>query len=164
MDEKTRVKLSALYKSDEINQIWNVCQSKPFINHPQYGNISAGEYRQMGMGKSCPFCGQKMTYGQQYKTSSLKEAIDKGFEYINKKGQKTINQAGNVYFHRKYITLDHIINKARCPEKMFDYDNLQYMCWECNQEKGDNNAYEIEHTLDYLNDLADEVLERYKPL
>ncbi|WP_199197440.1 HNH endonuclease [Chroococcidiopsis sp. CCALA 051] len=56
---------------------------------------------------------------------------------MDKWGKKVTDRAGTVYFHPNYVTLDHKTNKARYPEKMFDYSNLQIMCWQCNSNKGD---------------------------
>jgi hypothetical protein len=47
---------------------------------------------------------------------------------------------------------------------MFEYDNLQIMCWKCNDQKRDNNNYEIEMSLDFAEDLAKIALEKYKTL
>ncbi len=106
-----------------------------------------------------------MAHGKElYSTSSRQEAIKRGYEYVNKKGQKTINAIGNIYFHPNYVTLDHKVNKARCPERMFDYSNLQIMCWQCNTNKSDNNAFEIDYSYEYLNSLANEALTRYQLL
>ena len=156
--------LKQLYKAKEIQEIWNDFQNSSIINHPTEGKISPNKYRVMGIGKPCPYCGKKMTHGQSYQTNSKKEALQLGFEYVNKKGERTINKAGAKFFHRHYITLDHKINKARCPEKMFDFDNLQYMCWECNQEKADNNAFDLQHTRNCLNTLVEETLSHYQLL
>lgn len=52
----------------------------------------------------------------------------RGYEYINRWGNKVINQAGDIFFHPNYVTLDHKHNKARCPEKMFDYSHLEAVC------------------------------------
>jgi hypothetical protein len=38
------------------------------------------------------------------------------------------------------------------------------MCWKCNNLKGDNNAYELQHSLSYLQDLTEEILRNYPPL
>ncbi len=47
---------------------------------------------------------------------------------------------------------------------MFDYDNLEIICWRCNREKGDNNSFELQYNQDYLSSLADEALARYPTL
>ncbi len=158
--------LAQLYQAHEVQDTWNAAKGESVIEHPDKGLISPNQYRQMGsrLGKRCPYCGQKMTYGDSYKASSREEAIKKGFEYINKQGQKTINKAQSIFFDRKYLTLDHKLTKARCPERMFDFDNLQFVCWECNQEKGSNNAFDVQYIFDYLDSLATEALNRYKPL
>ncbi len=81
-----------------------------------------------------------MVRGQDiHATTSIKEAKKRGYEYFNKRGEKLINRAGYIYFDQNYITIDHKINKARCPQKMFDFDNLQAVCWRCNWEKSDDN-------------------------
>ncbi|GCL50257.1 hypothetical protein NIES3804_18240 [Microcystis aeruginosa NIES-3804] len=61
----------------------------------------------------------------------------------NYQGKKVINQINRIFFHTNYVTIDHIINKVCCPEKMFDFDNLQLVCWHCNQAKSEDNAYEL---------------------
>ncbi|TAE54899.1 MAG: HNH endonuclease [Nostocales cyanobacterium] len=164
MNKITKLQLQILYTASEIAELWNYSQNLAVINHPQHGLISPNDYRTMKKGKPCPYCGQKMTHGQEYKTKSKLEARKRGYEYINDKSEKTINQAGLIYFHPNYVTLDHKINKARCPEKMFDYENLQAICWRCNVSKGDDNTYEIRHTFNYLECLANEAIDRYKLL
>jgi hypothetical protein len=154
--------LASLYLSTDINYIWHASQNYAVIEHPTLGKISPHQYRAQYHQKPCPFCGQKMVQGQlAHSTNSKQEAIARGYEYLDKKGKKIINQAGKTYFHPHYVTLDHKVNKARCPELMFDYSNLQVMCWKCNNLKGDNNAYELQHSLEYLQDLAKETLQRY---
>lgn len=165
MNRIPKSQLCILYNANKISEIWNSSQNLNIINHPQHGLISPNAYRILKKGKPCPYCGQKMVHGQEfYSTESKLEAIKQGYEYIDKNGQKIINQAGVKYFHPNYVTLDHKINKARCPEKMFDYDNLEVICWKCNLSKGDDNTYEIQHTFNYLEALTEEVLSRYKPL
>jgi 5-methylcytosine-specific restriction endonuclease McrA len=158
-------KLRALYEANEIAIVWNESQNLPVIDHPQYGSISPNKYRAMHGGKPCPYCGLKMAHGKEiHSTSSKQEAIKRGYEYVDKRGKKVINSANSIYFHPNYVTLDHKINKARCPEKMFDYSNLQTMCWRCNKDKGDDNTFELQHTYEYLDTLADEALARYQLL
>ncbi|MBD2576295.1 HNH endonuclease [Oscillatoria sp. FACHB-1406] len=154
--------LKTLYRASDINRVWQASQNVQAIEHPERGFISPNEYRALYKGKPCPYCGQKMVHSQQlYSTTSKQEAIDRGYEYTDKLAGKVINQAGNTFFHPHYVTLDHKINKARCPEKMFEFSNLEVICWRCNQNKGDNNTFELQHNLDYLNALADEALTRY---
>lgn len=154
--------LSALYLSTDIGQIWQSSQMLPVIDHPVFGKISPHQYRTQYHQKPCPFCGQKMVHGKsQHSTNSKQEAISRGYEYQDAQGIKVINRIGNTYFHPHYVTLDHKLNKARMPEQMFDYDNLQIMCWKCNSTKGDNNAYELQHSLSYIQDLVQETLKRY---
>ena len=161
----SKAKFETLYKASEIATIWNASQNLPVIDHPQHGLISPNSYRAMYKLKPCPYCGQKMAHDKAFhSTSSKQEAIKRGYEYIDKSGKKTINQISGTYFHPNYITLDHKTNKARCPEKMFDYDNLQIMCWRCNQDKGDDNTFELQHTCDRTDALANEALDRYQLL
>ena len=61
-----------------------------------------------------------------------------------------------------YITIDHKVNKARCPQKMFDFDNLQAVCWRCNWEKSDDNTYDSRYTRVCLKSLVEETLSRYQ--
>jgi hypothetical protein len=155
--------LKTLYKASDIAIVWNESQSLPVIDHPQYGSVSPNKYRAMYSGKPCPYCGLKMAHGKEiHSTSSRQEAIKRGYEYVDKRGKKVINNVNSsIYFHPHYVTLDHKINKARCPEKMFDYSNLQIMCWCCNQDKGDDNTFELQHACEYLDALASEALARY---
>ncbi|MEQ9368347.1 MAG: hypothetical protein RIG63_04850 [Coleofasciculus chthonoplastes F3-SA18-01] len=104
-----------------------------------------------------------MVHGQfSHSTQSKQEAIKRGYQYQDANGVDGINQVGNLYFHPHYVTLDHKVNKARCSELLFESSNLQIMCWKCNREKGDNNNFEAEHTLNFVRDLAKEALNRYK--
>lgn len=165
MNKICKSKLKTLYKASEISDIWNASKNLAVINHSQYGWITPNQYRAKSKGKPCPYCGRKMVHGQElYSTSSKKEAIKQGYEYIDKCGNKVINRAGNLFFHPNYLTLDHKLNKARCPEKMFDHDNLECVCWRCNNEKGANNSFELQHNQNYLNSLADEAIVRYPNL
>ena len=160
------LRLASLYYSKEISDIWNRHRNKPLINHSQYGWISPNDYRSLYKNKPCPYCGKKMVQGNEYKTNSQEIARNRGYEYENSKGELTINKihGENIYFHPNYITLDHKMNKARFPELMFDSSNLEVICWRCNNEKKDNNAFEIEQNLDYFNTLYEVVDKRYKPL
>lgn len=158
-------KLKTLYKASEIAEVWNASQNLAIINHPKHGLISPNDYRAMCNAKPCPYCGQKMVHRKELHSTLLRqEAVKRGYEYVDKWGKKVINQASGVYFHPKYVTLDHKINKARCPEKMFDYSNLQIMCWRCNNNKGDDNTFELQHTCKYLDALAEQALARYQLL
>ena len=47
---------------------------------------------------------------------------------------------------------------------MFDYDNLQVICWRCNREKRDNNSFDLQHKRKCLDSLAEEALDRYQLL
>jgi hypothetical protein len=157
-----RQELAALYSSADIHDVWQASQNYPVIDHPSLGKISPNQYRAKYHQKPCPFCGQKMVHGKSaHSTNDQQEAIARGYQYLDKNGKKIINRAGNVYFHPHYVSLDHKLNKARCPERMFDYDNLQIMCWKCNNLKGDNNAYELQHSLSHLQDLAEGILQQY---
>ncbi|MBD2256362.1 HNH endonuclease [Pseudanabaena sp. FACHB-2040] len=154
--------LATLYSSADINELWQAAQNCPVIDHPNFGKISPNQYRAKYHQKPCPFCGQKMVHGKSaHSTNDKQEAIARGYQYLDGNDKKTINKAGKTYFHPHYVTLDHKLNKARCPERMFDCSNLQIMCWKCNNLKGDNNAFEIQHNLSYLQDLAEGVLHRY---
>lgn len=154
--------LAALYSGADINELWQAAQKYPVINHPILGKISPNHYRVQHHQRPCPFCGQKMVHGKSiHSTKSKQDAIARGYQYLDQNGNEIINRAGDTYFHPHYVTLDHKLNKARCPERMFDYSNLQIMCWKCNNLKGDNNAYELQHNLSYLQDFAEETLRRY---
>ncbi len=147
MTKISRSQLRTLYQASEIAMVWHESQSLPVIDRPQYGSISLNKYRAMYGGKPCPYCGLKMAQGKEiHSTSSRQEAIKRGYEHVDKRGKKVINAANNIYFHPNYVTLDHKINKARCSEKMFDYSNLKIMCWRCNEDKGDDNTFELQNT------------------
>lgn len=157
--------LKTLYRASDIDEIWQAGQNERLINHPKFGRISPNEYRQKFNNKPCPFCGKKMVHGKfLHSTNSKQDAIEMRYQYKNANGLDYINRAGNLYFHPNYVTLDHKVNKARCPELLFEFSNLQAMCWKCNQEKGDNNNFEAEHSLNFVKDLAKESLKRYKTL
>lgn len=168
MKNFSKLELSHLHCNKEIDLIWKSNENSPVIEHPVHGLISPYRYRQLSKGKPCPYCGQKMRQGKDYMTFSKSEAMLRGYDYINKKGQSYINNIPDpkhhgafLFFHQHYVTLDHKLNKGRFPEKMFDYDNLEPICWRCNQEKGDDNSFEIQYNHDYLEALADEILARY---
>ncbi|BAQ66937.1 HNH endonuclease [Geminocystis sp. NIES-3709] len=159
------LRLDSLYDSQEIAQVWKNNQNQPLIQHPQKGWITPHQYRSLYAGKPCPYCGKKMVHGQEkYSTISKQVARKRGYEYKNKQGKLTFNRIGNIYFHPNYITIDHKMNKARFPDLMFDFNNLEAICWSCNNEKTDNNAFELEHNLDYFETLYKVVNQRYKKL
>ena len=163
--KNSRNELSSLYRGDDVANIWQASLNLKIISHPNLGNISPNDYRSRYNAKPCPFCGVRMVHGKSfYSTYSKIEAIERVYQYVDIKGKKTINCIGKTYFHPNYVTLDHKLNKARFPEKMFDYDNLQAVCWKCNHNKSDNNAFEIEQDLQYIQDLSREVLTRYPQL
>lgn len=165
MDRNFLNNLKYLTDAKEINLAWSSMQNQPIIDHPEFGKISPNDYRAKYNRKICPFCAQRMVHGQDlHMTRSRNDAISRKYEYVDKNGEKKINNANGRYYHPHYVTLDHIVNKARCPELMFEANNLQIMCWKCNLEKGDNNSYEIELVLDFAIDIARDALEKYKPL
>jgi hypothetical protein len=163
MSNINKIELSTYYSGADVATIWQGSQSLKVIDHPTLGKISPNYYRAIYHDRPCPFCGKKMVHGQSaHSTHSKQESVDRGYWYVNKNGNKIVNQIGNTYFHPHYVTLDHKLTKARCPEHMFDFENLQIMCWKCNQSKGDNNAFEIQHNSDYIQDLASQILDIYK--
>ena len=165
MHKINKLELETLYNSNEIRDFWHNSRKLKVINHPKFGWISPNQYRAKKIGHPCPYCGAKLVQGKNKNaTFSREEAIERGYEYIDKSGNKVINQAGETFFHPHYTNIDHKINKARCPEKMFDYDNLQVICWRCNQEKRDSNSFELQHKQKSLDSLAEEALDRYKLL
>lgn len=167
MSEKIlkNLKLAGLYDGKRINEIWQKNQDIPLINHDEKGWISPNEFRSLSKNKPCPYCGKKMVQGQEkYSTISKQVAIERGYGYKNSHGNIIFNRIGNIYYHPNYITLDHKMNKARFPELMFDVNNLEAICWRCNQEKKDNNAFEIEKNLGYFNDLCQLINQKYKKL
>jgi hypothetical protein len=154
--------LSFLYKGSDIADIWQASLNLKVIVHPNLGKITPNHFRSIHNGKPCPFCAKRMVHGQSiYSTQSKQEAVDRGYQYIDEKRNTTINRIGNRYFHPHYVTLDHKLNKARLPEKMFDYDNLQAVCWKCNCIKSDNNAFELLHDLKYIQELSISADDRY---
>ena len=154
-------KLSTLYSYKEIDGVWSDNARKNVIDHPKYGKISPRDLRKKHAGRPCPYCGQKMVFGRRYIARSEMQARQKGYEYLDSKGNPTLNKAGSSYFPKHYTTIDHKVNKARCPEQMFDANNLEVICWKCNTEKGNNNAYEIQHRIGYVKDLLRSARERY---
>jgi 5-methylcytosine-specific restriction endonuclease McrA len=106
-----------------------------------------------------------MVHGQHiYTTKIQQEAINRGYQFKDKNGNNDIIKIGNNYFHPHYVSLDHKTTKARCPELMFDYANLQIMCIRCNRRKGDDNTFDSNMLFEIVSDLAKESLNRYKPL
>ncbi len=159
----SKAELDRLYRGKDIQTIWDGAKTLGVIEHPELGYISPNQFRAIHVNKPCPYCGKKMVRGQDiHATASKEEAKKRGYEYLNSKGEKTINHSGNIYFHPNYITIDHKINKARCPQKMFDFDNLQAVCWRCNWEKSDDNTYNSRYTRVCLNSLVEEALSRYQ--
>jgi hypothetical protein len=157
--------LKNLYRSDQIAWAWSSMQNQPIIQHPIFGNISPNEYRSKFNGKICPFCNQNMVHGKNlYSTNSREEAIDRNYEYLNKHGRYRFNLIGGIYFHPNYVTIDHKVNKARCPELMFDYQNLQIVCMKCNNEKGDDNTFDVRVSYNLAEQLSQNFLNKYKKL
>jgi hypothetical protein len=162
MPEINKQELRLLYKAEEINEVWQLCQGEKVIEHPQYGWISPHHYRTMYHNKPCPYCGQKMVHGQSiYSCQSRSEAMANNWEYLTQQGRKILNQAGGVYYHPNYVTLDHKLNKARFPDRMFDHDNLQIICWKCNHLKRDKNTFDVDHNQSYLDSLVEDTLNKY---
>ena len=158
--------LAALYKGADINVVWWESRNLWVIDHPKFGPMSPNAYRAKSRGKPCPFCGQKMMHGPAFYTTRKQDEIAQGYQYTDENGNQIINKirhhhAGYTYFHSHYVTLDHKLNKARCPERMFDADNLDVICWKCNNAKSDNNAYELRHRLRSIQDLAKATLDHY---
>ena len=109
--------LSSLYRASDIQNLWNSGKNLPIIDHPQLGKISPNQLRASFVGKPCPFCGKKMVQGKiAHSTKSKSEAIARGYQYKDANGNDYINNINSIYFHPNYITLDHKLNKARCPE------------------------------------------------
>lgn len=163
IDSKINKKeLSSLYNGCDIADIWQASLNLKVIVHPNLGKITPNYFRSIHNGKPCPFCAKRMVHGQSmYSTQSKQEAIDRDYQYMDEQGNTAINRIVNRYFHPHYVTLDHKLNKARFPEKMFDYDNLQAVCWKCNCIKSDNNAFELLHDLKYIQELSISAFDRY---
>lgn len=161
MRRPTREELATLYNARDIQDLWTECRNLPIIQHPDGGWISPNELRATYKGQPCPFCGKEMVQGKTYITNSRQEAIARGYQYIDKQGKEKINKIGSSYFHQNYVNLDHIINKARCPELLFDYDNLQGVCFRCNSEKSDDNTYEARQGMEQMKSMAVEARKKY---
>lgn len=146
--------LESLYEYGEIQQVWKNNRNNSLIKHPQQGWISPNKYRSMYANKPCPYCAKKMVQGKdEYSTNNINIAKKRKYEYVNSQGILTINQAENTYYHPNYVTLDHKLNKTRFPELLFDFKNLEVICWRCNNEKKDNNSFEIINDKEYYNAL-----------
>lgn len=137
------MKLSPLFSGTKINQIWRESSNYELINHPQYGMISPNALRAKFAQTPCPHCSVIMVHGSAYKTDSKEEAEIRGFYYHTNDNKKKYCKGEKTYFSNKYVTLDHKLNKARFPDKMFDADNLEAICWKCNDIKSDNNLFSI---------------------
>ena len=135
--------LSSVFNGRKINQIWKENANARLIEHPQLGLISANALRAKFADTPCPHCSKVMKHGSPYKTQGRAEAIVRQFYYFDQDGNKHFCRIGNTYFSAQYVTLDHKLNKARFPNKMFDADNLEAICFRCNQIKSDNNLFGI---------------------
>lgn len=138
--------LSSLFSSSKINQIWGENSHEKLINHPQYGMISPNAFRAKFANTLCPHCLRMMKHGNSFRTQSRGEAIARKFYYLDGEGKRHFCQIKSTYFSDRYVTLDHKLNKARFPDKMFNADNLEAICWKCNQIKFDNNLFGILRT------------------
>lgn len=138
------MKLSPLFNARKINKIWQENSHVNLIDHPQLGMISANALRAKFADTPCPHCSRIMKHGSSYKTQENVEAIARQFYYFDDRdGERHFCKIGNTYFSDRYVTLDHKLNKARFPNKMFDPDNLEAICFKCNQIKSDNNIFGI---------------------
>lgn len=155
----TFVNTKHLYSAEEINRIWHENDNNPVIKHPEKGWISPSQLRKMYEGKPCPICGKIMVYGEKYRTKCKRDAWLSFPKYNN-----DIPVVGDYYYHPQYATIDHIVNKARCPERMFEYRNLRVTCMTCNQEKGDSNIEDLERNLEETLGEAETVLKKWQPL
>lgn len=135
--------LSTLFNSNKINLAWRENRNQKVINHPQYGMISPNQLRAKSADTPCPHCSTIMKHGRAYKTTNREEAIARKFYYFDSEGNRHFCKIGRTYFSPQYVTLDHKLNKARFPNKMFDADNLEAVCWKCNHIKSDNNLFGI---------------------
>lgn len=62
------------------------------------------------------------------------------------------------------VTLDHVINKARHPELLFDYRNLEAICKSCNSKKGDDNTFTISQVVKQRDQKACERLIKFSKI
>ena len=135
--------LSSLFSSSKISLIWEENGNAKLIAHPNYGMISPNAFRAKFANTPCPHCLRIMRHGNSYKVQGREEASARNFYYLDSNGNRHYCHIGNTYFSELYVTLDHKLNKARFPDKMFDADNLEAICWKCNQIKSDNNLFGI---------------------
>ena len=157
-----KAELASLYKAKDIKTLWRLSKNKPVISHPELGMISPNKLRSTFAWKPCPYCGATMVQGKgEYTTYSKKEAIDRGYRYINKDGKEWINFIEGEYFHPHYVTLDHKVNKARCPDLLFEVTNLEGVCFKCNQEKLDNNCFAAEKAQESISKLVEDAIKKY---
>lgn len=82
--------------------------------------IPAKNIRQYGLGKPCSCCGKTMTRDKWSKTP------------INGWLQKD-----GWWKNPCDVTIDHRYPKSLFPELIFDLDNMELICFRCNQDKGD---------------------------
>lgn len=170
MSRATQQKLASLYKGRDIKDLWNLSKDAPVIEHPTRGKISPNQLRAEFANTPCPLCQHTMVQGkEQFITKSKQEAIERGYQYKTASGKKTINhvkisKCRCIYFHPHYVTLDHKLNKARLPELMFEYDNLQAICWKCNMAKSDDNAYKIKQNMNRIRLSSQSLQERFQTL
>lgn len=157
-----KAQLASIYNAQTINYIWRSSKKYLVIDHPTLGKISPNKLRATFAWKPCPFCGKTMVQGKkEYTTFSKKEAISRGYQYINNNGEKWINHIESEYYHPNYVTLDHKVNKARCPDLMFEATNLEGVCFKCNLEKRDNNCFAAEKTQKAISKLVEEAIKKY---
>lgn len=58
-------------------------------------------------------------------------------------------------------TIDHVLNKARHPEYLFDYSNLEVICRSCNSSKNDRGDFQIIHKVNERKNEAQSSLSRF---
>lgn len=165
-NRKNNKNLHALYKSKDISYLWSELRRERVISHPSRGLISPNEYRSIYADTPCPYCNKRMVQGQNHQTNDKRFAIASGYQYEDENGKKRINTvkkrfSKSTYFHPNYISLDHKLNKARFPGEMFKAENLEAVCWKCNNQKGDDNAFLIISRQHRIEKLVSKTLNQY---
>lgn len=84
------------------------------------GLLPADDLREYGKGKLCPCCSKRM--------------VRESFSKLPVKGWL---KSGDKWVHPEQVTIDHRYPKSTFPERMFDPDNFELVCYKCNKEKSD---------------------------
>lgn len=96
------------------------------------GLLPAYNIRQYGRGKPCAGCGKTMTSEQWSQIPIDGWLHERGF-----------------WKNPRNVTIDHRYPKSLFPELMFDPDNMELICHQCNQDKGDLFGQTISKDCEY---------------